>query len=73
MTRLPVISGDRCVKTLKKSGFYVKRQQGSHLILRKDDPLCQVAVPLHTTLDRGTLRGILRQANISADELINRL
>lgn len=38
MSGLPQISGKDCVKALAKAGFYVKRQQGSHMILRRDDP-----------------------------------
>ncbi len=53
---------------LAKIGFYKKRQQGSHIILRRDDPFAQLVVPEHKTLDRGTLRAIIRQANLSVDE-----
>jgi predicted RNA binding protein YcfA (HicA-like mRNA interferase family) len=54
-------------------GFYQKRQHGSHIILRRDDPFSQVVVPDHKMLDRGTLRAILRQANITVDEFNQRL
>jgi len=47
MTGLPVISGQDCVKTLLKAGFYFKRQTGSHLVLRRDDPFSQLVVPNH--------------------------
>ena len=57
---------------LGKAGFYKKRQHGSHVILRRDDPFAQLVVPDHKELDRGTLRAILRQANLSIDEF-NRL
>jgi predicted RNA binding protein YcfA (HicA-like mRNA interferase family) len=68
MSTLPVISGRECVHALGRAGFYVKRQEGSHLILRRDDPLTQVVVPDHKELDRGTLRAIIRQAGMSVDE-----
>jgi len=68
MTKLPRISGRVCVAALGKAGFQVKRQQGSHIILRRDVPFAQVVVPDHKELDTGTLRGILRQAGLSADE-----
>jgi len=53
---------------LSKIGFYKKRQQGSHIILRRDDPYAQLVVPEHNELDRGTLRAIIWQANLSVDE-----
>jgi len=53
---------------LGKLGFYLKRQEGSHLILRRDAPFAQVVVPDHRELDRGTLRAILRQAGIGVED-----
>lgn len=54
-------------------GFYLKRQEGSHMILRRDDPFAQVVVPDHRELDRGTLRAIIRQAGLSVDEFVKLL
>ncbi len=48
-------------------------KKGSHIILRKDNPFAQVVVADHKELDRGTLRAIIRQANVSVDEFINAL
>ncbi len=56
-----------------RAGFYVKRQEGSHIILRRDDPFAQLVVPDHKELDRGTLRAIIRQSGLSVDELIELL
>ena len=50
MSRLPRISGQECMKTLAKAGFYLRRQRGSHLILRRDEPFAQVVVPAHKEL-----------------------
>jgi predicted RNA binding protein YcfA (HicA-like mRNA interferase family) len=68
MTALPVISGATCVRALERAGFYVRRQTGSHQILRRDDPFAQLVVPQHKVLDRGTLRAIIRQAGLSVTE-----
>lgn len=73
MSRLPGISGRDCVKALDKVGFYLKRQHGSHLILRRDNPFAQVVVPNHKELDRGTLRSIIRQAGLGVDEFVRLL
>lgn len=50
MTKLPHISGKMCIKVLEKIGYYKKRQEGSHIILRKDDPFSQVTVPDHKSI-----------------------
>ena len=68
MTSLPHISGKECVRAPKKTGFEVKRQHGSHIILRRENPFAQVVVPDHSELDTGTLRAILRQAGIEPEQ-----
>ena len=73
MSGLSQISGKNCVKALAKAGFYVKRQQGSHMILRRDEPFTQLVVPDHKILDRVTLRAIIRQAGLSVDEFLGLL
>lgn len=70
MSKLPRVSGQDCIKALTKAGFVVKRQEGSHIILRKDSPFTQVVVPNHKELDRGTLRAIIRQAGLGVDEFV---
>ena len=68
MSKLPRLSGRDCVKALEKAGFRVKRQHGSHIILRRDQPFAQLVVPDHRGIDTGTLRAILRQSGISPEE-----
>jgi predicted RNA binding protein YcfA (HicA-like mRNA interferase family) len=70
MSKLPQISGKECIKTLEKAGFYIKRQKGSHIILCRDNPFAEVVVPNHKNLDQGTLRAIIRQADLDVDEFI---
>ena len=68
MIKLPRVSGRDCVSALEKAGFVQKRQHGSHIILRRDDPFAQLVVPDHKELDRGTLRAIIRQANLTIEQ-----
>ena len=68
MSHLPVISGRECVRALERGGFHIVRQEGSHIVLRRENPFCQVVVPDHRTLDRGTLRSILRSAGLTPDQ-----
>ncbi len=73
MSKLPVISGRECLRALEKHGFVLRRQERSHMILRRQDPYAQVVVPDHNALDRGTLRAIIRQAGIGVDEFVRML
>lgn len=68
MSKLPSISGRDCVKALEKGGFQLRRQEGSHMVMRRNFPFAQVVVPDHRELDRGTLRAILRGAGLSVEE-----
>lgn len=73
MSTLPTLSGRECVKALQRVGFYRKRQEGSHIILRRDNPFCQVVVPDHKELDRGTLLAIIRQSGLSVEAFLDLL
>lgn len=73
MRKLPIISGAECVKALEQIGFVVDRQRGSHMLLVREDPRTTVSVPDHKELDRGTLRAIIRQVNLSVDEFVDLL
>lgn len=66
MPRLPRTSGAQAVKALQKLGFEKARQSGSHVVMRRGAKGC--VVPLHAELKVGTLAGLLRQAEVSADE-----
>jgi predicted RNA binding protein YcfA (HicA-like mRNA interferase family) len=74
MTKLPLgLSGKEVVKALKKVGFSIKRQKGSHIILRRDAPFAQVVVPDHRSVDTGTLDRILEGADLSVGDFIKLL
>ena len=68
MSKLPRVSGRQVVSALQRVGFTIKRQHGSHIILRRAEPFAQTVVPDHRELDRGTLRAILRQSGLTPEE-----
>ena len=67
MNGLPVVSARQVVSALERIGYVTVRQRGSHKRMRHlSDPLRRpVTVPDHRTLKVGTLRAILRDANLS--------
>jgi len=69
VTGLPVVSGAQLIRALERLGWETVRQRGSHIRLRHPERRPFLVVPLHKELKRGTLRGILRDADISVDEL----
>jgi predicted RNA binding protein YcfA (HicA-like mRNA interferase family) len=71
--KLPAISGRECAQALQKAGFRFIRQNGSHMVYRRDEPFAQVVIPDHKELDAGTLRGIIRGAGLSVEEFLELL
>ena len=67
-----MVSGADTIKALERAGFTQVSQRGSHVKLRRQDGRIAI-VPLHRELARGTLRSILKQAGISADEFADLL
>jgi predicted RNA binding protein YcfA (HicA-like mRNA interferase family) len=72
---LPVLSGRKAIRALSKAGFSVEGRRGSHVKLKKsvDGKVFVVIVPDHGELARGTLRSILRQANLTREEFLKLL
>jgi len=71
MVKLPQISGEGLISILKKYGFEVVRQKGSHVSLVKFavNGTKKTVVPLHNSLARGTLMDILKQAGLKKEDL----
>lgn len=71
MTRLPRPKGKEVVRALERAGFSVERTRGSHVFLKHSDGRV-TSVPVHSreTLGPGLLRAILRDIEMSVDEMI---
>lgn len=68
MPKLPIVKAKDVVKALQKAGFIEVRTRGSHLQLKRGNLL--VTVPVHRgDINRETLKSILRQAKMTAEEL----
>ena len=74
MTRLPRITGRELARALESAGFIVDRTRGSHYFLKHPDGRA-TAVPVHSgeTIGPGLLRAILRDVELSVDELAHLL
>ena len=74
MTRLPRLKGKELVRALERAGFTVERTRGSHLFLKHADGRA-TAVPVHSgeTLGPGLLRAILRDTELTVEQLLGLL
>jgi predicted RNA binding protein YcfA (HicA-like mRNA interferase family) len=70
--KLPVVSGTQLVKALCKLGYYVRDQKGSHIHLRHPAKR-PLTIPNHAEIARGTLRAIIKDAEITIAELLKHL
>ncbi len=75
MPKLPIVSGIDIIKVLSKLGYIHKRTSGSHAILQKETNQGKITipVPLHNELAKGTLKSIMRQADLKLEDLIKLL
>ena len=62
-------SGRQVIKALRRSGFIVDHQRGSHVFMHNLDKNTSVIVPLHRELKKGTLNSIIKKAGITFQEL----
>ncbi len=72
MSELPILSGKEIIKALKKCGYIILRQRGSHIRLhgKNKNP---ITVPNYKSIDRSLLRKILRDAQLTDEEFIKSL
>ena len=69
MPKLPVVATKKLVKALEKIGFYQDRSRGSHLVMINRDGR-RTIIPMHGgDIPSGTLLAILKDLNISKEEL----
>jgi predicted RNA binding protein YcfA (HicA-like mRNA interferase family) len=68
---LLVLTPRQLIRALQRAGFVLHHVRGSHHYFRHPDkPGVLVTVPYHNRdLKRGTLRAIMRQAGLTADDL----
>ena len=67
----PVITSKQLIRALKRAGFTIDHQRGSHVYLSHPDSSSRIVpVPFHNVdIKKGTLHNILRLARLTKDEL----
>jgi predicted RNA binding protein YcfA (HicA-like mRNA interferase family) len=74
VSKLPALTPKELIRALERAGFVRWRQKGSHLTLYRERDKKALTVPIHfgKIVPKGTLYAILKQADLSIEEL-NRL
>lgn len=73
MPNLPVLSGREVVKVFEKFGWKEVRHCGSHIVMVKDGHMATLSIPDHKEVAKGTLRSLIRSADLIVDEIIGAL
>jgi predicted RNA binding protein YcfA (HicA-like mRNA interferase family) len=71
MTKVPSLDYHTVVRALRRAGWVVVRQRGSHIRLQKTtaEETLKIIVPAHRPIKRSTLSHIIKQARLTVDEL----
>jgi len=67
--KLPLLSGRQVIKALERLGFVEVHRKGSHVKMRHEDGR-MIVFPFHDEVDRFTLKGALRDAEVELDEFV---
>ena len=67
--KLPVVSGKQVLAALKRLDFVEVHRKGSHVKMKHADGRI-IVFPLHDEVDRYTLKGALRDAEIDVAEFL---
>jgi predicted RNA binding protein YcfA (HicA-like mRNA interferase family) len=73
MAGLPTINGTDAMKAFQRCGWQVARQRGSHVIMVREGSQATLSVPNHKPLAKGTLRSLIRDADMTVEEFCDLL
>jgi len=73
MTKVPSADYDKVIRALRRDGWVVVRQRGSHIRLQKhtEEETLKLTIPAHRPIKRSTLSHILKQAHIDIDRFLD--
>ena len=67
--KLPLLSGKQVLAALRRLGFVELHRKGSHVKMRHPDRRV-IVFPYHDEVDRFTLKGALRDADVDLNEFL---
>ncbi len=70
--KLPLLSGREVLAALRRMGFREIHRKGSHVKMKHPDGR-KIVFPYHDEVDRYTLKGALKDAEIDIKELLKKL
>jgi len=75
MSKVPSLNYEKVIYALRRNGWIVVRQKGSHIRMQKAtvSETLKITVPAHSPIKRSTLSHILKQARLANDDFLKLL
>jgi predicted RNA binding protein YcfA (HicA-like mRNA interferase family) len=72
VSRVGSYRGEQVVKAFQRTGWSIARVRSSHVILEKEGFVATLSVPVHKgkNVKRGTLRDLIKDAELSVEEFL---
>ena len=70
--KLPLLSGKQVAAALARLGFVEAHRKGSHVKMKHEDGRV-IVFPFHDEIDRYTLKGALRDADIEVADFLKEI
>jgi predicted RNA binding protein YcfA (HicA-like mRNA interferase family) len=70
MGRLNDVFGKEAARAFEKAGWQTVGQVGSHLVMIKPGVRANLSIPQHKELSIGTLRALIRHAEMTVEEFL---
>ena len=72
MSKVPSLNYPAVIAALRRAGWVVVRQRGSHIRLHRQavDGVRKITVPAHKPIKRSTLAKLIADAELSVDEFL---
>lgn len=69
--KLPALTPQEVIRKLRKAGFYIDHQTGSHVVIYNSERKRRVTVAFHRKdLKPKTLKSIIRQSGLSLEQFL---
>ena len=68
--KVPSLNYEKVINALRRGGWVVVRQKGSHIRLQKhiEDKTLKLIVPAHRPIKRSTLSHFIKQSNLTLED-----
>ena len=75
MSKVPSVGYGKVIRALRRDGWVVVRQRGSHIRLQKhtEENTLKLTIPAHRPIKRSTLSHILKQAKLDVESFMELL